>query len=224
MPVRRPEFEFSFVGRAEPCEVIVPARIEIDSGNRLRVAAIESLGQPHHRGQLLDHPLHLRREGVEPLVRLLRRRLPMVARDERDDLDLPWLEAAEVAVLDQVIRMPVMALVADVHADVVQQRAVFEQLAFRVAEFVRAARLVEDAERQARDLLRVLRPVVAALAQFDDAAAADVGIAIDLADPRAVALDVIDDQPLAQREIAERELLGLEVLEDRVEQDGAARR
>ena len=34
----------------------------------------------------------------------------MVARDERDDLDLLRIEAPQVAVLDQVVRVPVMAL------------------------------------------------------------------------------------------------------------------
>ena len=46
-----------------------------------------------------------------------------------------------------------MALVADVDADVVQQRAVLEPLALAVAEPVHARRLVEDIERETRDLL-----------------------------------------------------------------------
>ena len=70
-----------------------------------------------------------------------------------------------------------------------------------------AARLVEDARATSlRDLLRVLRPVAAALAELDDAAAPDVGIALDLADARAVAVDVVEHEPFAQGEIAEREL------------------
>ena len=67
------------------------------------------------------------------LVRFLRRRLAVVARDERDDFDLLRVEAAQIAVLDQIVRMAVVALVADVHADVVQQRAVLEPLALAVA-------------------------------------------------------------------------------------------
>jgi hypothetical protein len=54
----------------------------------------------------------------------------------------------------------------------------------------------------------MLRPVVAPLAQLDDAAAADVGVAIHLANPRAVALDVVDDQPLAKRQIAQGDFFG----------------
>ena len=87
---------------------------------------------------IADSVLTVRRsfavEVAVPLVRLLRRRLPMVARDQRDDLDLLRLEAAQVAILDQVVRMPVMPLVADVDADVVQQRAVLQPLALAVAE------------------------------------------------------------------------------------------
>ena len=64
-------------------------------------------------------------------VRLLRRRLAMIAGDERDHFDLLRIEAAQIAVLDQIVRMPVMPLVADVHADVVQERAVLEPLALR---------------------------------------------------------------------------------------------
>ena len=129
---------------------------------------------------------------------------------QRDDLDLLRIEPAQVAVLDQVIRMPVMALVADVDADVVQQRAVLQPLALAIAELVHRPRLIEERQRQPRDLLRVVRPVAAALAQLDDAAAADVGVALDLADRRRVAVDVVEHQPFAEREVAERDVLGAE--------------
>ena len=62
----------------------------------------------------------------------------MVAGDERDDFDLVRLEAAQVAVLDQVVGMAVMALVADVVADVVEQRRVLEPLALAVGQAVDA--------------------------------------------------------------------------------------
>ena len=63
-----------------------------------------------------------------------------------------------------------------------------------------------SADGQPRDLLRVLGPVVAALGQLEDAAAADVGIAIGLRDLLAVPRDVVEHQPFAQRQIAERDL------------------
>ena len=148
----------------------------------------------------------------------------MVAGDQRDGFDLVGLEAAQIAVLDQVVRVLVVPLVADVDADVVQQGRVFEPLALAVGQAVNAARLVEQRRRQPRDLLRVLGPVVAPLGQLDDAAAADVGIAIGLRDLLAVPRDVVEDQPFAQRQVAERDLGGAEPAEDRVEEDRAGDR
>ena len=50
----------------------------------------------------------------------------MVARHEAHDVDLLRLEAPEIAVLDQIEGMPMVALVADVLADIVQQRGILE--------------------------------------------------------------------------------------------------
>ena len=75
-----------------------------------------------------------------------------------------------------------MALVADVLADVVQDGGEVEPLAGPVVEAVRRARLVEERQRQARDLLGVVGGVVAALRQLDDAAAPDVRVALDALD------------------------------------------
>ena len=191
---------------------------------RLGVAAVEAFGEPHHRREPLDRLAQRSLQLAVPVVRFLRRRLPVVARDERDDLDLLRVESAQVAVLDQIVRMAVMALVADVDADVVQQRAVLQPFPLAVGEPVHAARLIEDVQRQPRDLLRVLRPVPAPLAEFDDAAAADVGIALDLADAGAVAVDVVEHDALAQGEVAEREPIGAEPADNRVEEDRAGHR
>ena len=84
-----------------------------------------------------------------------------------------------------------------------------------------AARLVEDRQRQPRDLVRVLGPVAAALGQLDDAAAPHVGVLAGLRDVLAVALDVVEHQPFAQREIAQRDLGRLEPLQHGVEQHRA---
>ena len=145
----------------------------------------------------------------------------MVARDEGHHLDFVWVESAQVAVLDQVVRMPVVARIADVDAEVVHERAVLEPFALAIGEPVDRARLVEQRERKARHLLRVDGVVVAPLGQLDGAAAADVGNLVDLRDLPLVAPDVVEDEALAQREIAERQLLGAETPQDRVEQDGA---
>ena len=85
---------------------------------------------------------------------------------------------AQVAVLDQVIRVLVVPRVADVHADVVQQRRVLEPLPLAVRQRVDAARLIEQRQREPRDVLRVLRLVAAPLGQFDGAAPPDVRVAI----------------------------------------------
>ena len=86
---------------------------------------------------------------AEAVVLPLRRRLAVIARDERDRLDLVRLEAAQIAVLDQVVRVLVVALVADVDADVVQERGVLEPFALAVGQAVDGARLIEQRRRRA---------------------------------------------------------------------------
>ena len=146
----------------------------------------------------------------------------MVSRDQRDDLDFLRIEAPQISILDQVIRMAMMAIVADVYANVMQQRGVFQPLALPVAQPVDAACLIENAERKARDLLRMFGPVAAAFSQFDDAAAANVGVALDLANARAIPVDVVEDEPFTQGQIAERQVFGAEPAQDRVEQHRSA--
>ncbi len=204
MAVRRPQFELGVTRGAQPREVVVAPRIEVDACQGLSVAAIEPLGKPDHRREHAHRPSLGAFEIPVALVRLLRRRLAMIAGDEGDDFDLLRIETAEIAVLDQVVRVPVMPLVADMHADVVQHGAELEPLSLAIAESVHALRLVENIERQARHLGGVLGPVAAALSKFDDAAAANIGVALDFLDPRAVAMDVVEDDAFSQREIAER--------------------
>ncbi len=148
----------------------------------------------------------------------------MVPRDERDRIDFLGLEAAQVAVLDQIVRMLVMALVADMHADVVQQRRVLEPFALAVGHPVHAACLLENRHREPRHLRRVLRPVVAAFRQLDDAAAPDVGIAIGLRDLLAMARDVVEHESLAEGHVAQGDFLRAEPADDRVEQHGTGDR
>jgi len=77
----------------------------------------------------------------------------MVPRDERNHFGFLRLEAAQIAVLDQVVRVLVVPLVADVHADVVQDRRVLEPLALAIGEAMDRARLIEERHRQTRDVL-----------------------------------------------------------------------
>jgi hypothetical protein len=82
------------------------------------------------------------------------------------------------------------------------------------------ARLVEDRERETCDLLRVFGKVVAPLGQLDGTAAPDVRDAIDLRDLLLVAPDVVDDEPFTQRQVAERDVLGVQAAKDRVDEHG----
>ena len=115
-------------------------------------------------------------------------------------------------------------LVADVHADVVEQRPVLEPLALAVGQPVGRARVVEELGRQPGDLPRMVRGVLAPLGQLDDAPAPHVGVALDLADLGGVAVDVVEHQAFAQGQVAHRELPGAEPLEDRVEQHASGHR
>ena len=66
-------------------------------------------------------------------------------------------------------------------------------------------------------------PVAAALGELDDAAPADVRVAIGLCDLLAVARDVIEHHAFTQRQVAQRELLGAEAAHERVNQHRAGR-
>ena len=91
-----------------------PRSRKLEAGDRLRVAAVEALGHAQDRRQHADRLAQRRGQPRVLFVRSLRRAAPVIAGDQRDDLDLVGIEAAQVAVLDQVVRVPVMALVADV--------------------------------------------------------------------------------------------------------------
>ena len=121
------------------------------------MAAVEAFGQTQHGGQRPNRAAALLAKVGEPLVLPVRRRLTMIPGDERDRLDFVRLESAQVAVRDQVVGMLVVPLVGNVDADVVKERRVFEPLALAIGERVDAARLIEEGDRQARHLKRVLR-------------------------------------------------------------------
>ena len=70
----------------------------------------------------------------------------MVSRDERDDVNFRRLEPPQSAVPDQIVRMPMVTLVADVDADIVEQRRILQPFPLTVAETVHAPGLVEHGE------------------------------------------------------------------------------
>jgi hypothetical protein len=218
---RRPELQFGISRGAQLQQSVFSPIVQLDVRDGLGMAAIEAFGQPQDRRQRLHHsPPRLGQLG-ESGMPALGRCPPVVAGDQREDLDLLGVEAAQIAVAYQVVRVFVMTLIADVHADVMEQRRVLEPLAFGVGQGVYAAGLIEQGYGQARDLVRVVRPIVAPFAELDDAATADVGIAFGLHDLLAMAFDVVEDQTLSQRQIAERDLLRGEPADDGVEQQCA---
>jgi hypothetical protein len=205
VPVAGPELEFGVAGRPQLEERVRSAIVQFNGGDRLGVAAVEVFGEAQHGGERAYHAAALLLQVAVAFVAAIGDGAPMVAGDQRDGLDLVGLEAAQIAVLDQVVRVLVVALVADVDADIVEQRRIFQPLAVPIRQAVHAARLIEQRHRQTRHLLRVLGPVVAPLAELDDAATSDVGVAIGLRDLLAVSRDVVEDQALTQRQVAERQ-------------------
>jgi len=151
-----PQFELRVSVRSQSGEIIVAAREQVDAGECLRVAAVEPFGQPHNRREYPNGSAQAAIEVPVSLVGFLRRRLSMVSRDQRDDLDFLRIEAAQISILDQVVGMTVMTIVTDVYADIVKECRDLEPFSLAVAKAVDAARLVKNAERQARDLLRMI--------------------------------------------------------------------
>ena len=193
-----PQLELHIACRPQLQQVVVAAVVDLEAGNTLRVAAIEALGEPQHRRQRANGAPRPPRQLAEAVVLALRRALAVVARDQRDRFDLFRLEAAQVAVLHQVVRVLVVPLVADMDADVVDDRRELEPLPLAVGEAVDRARLIEQRGRELRHLRRVFRIVVAPLGEFVHAATPHVGIAIRLRDFLPVPRDVVEDHALAQ--------------------------
>ena len=218
----RPDLQLRVAGRAElQQERFIALILHLQVRDDLRVAAVEALGDTENRGKRV---LTVRRSDGDRLAYSscpLWRAAAMVARDEGNHVDFVRFEAPQVAVLDQVVGMSMVARIADVRAEVVHQGRIFEPLAFPIGQAVNGACLVEHRECQARDVLRVPRDVVAALGQLDGAAAPHVGDAIDLRNLSLVTPHVVEDESLSEREIAQRQLVRAEPPKDRVEQDRA---
>src|SRR5690242_6230191 len=107
------------------------------------MAAVEALGHPQDRGERA-HRLSLSGpESGEFCVRLAWHAATVVPGNQSDRFNLVRRKAAQVAVLHEVIRMPVMAGETDVRADVVEQGGVLEPFALAVAQAVHVPGLVE---------------------------------------------------------------------------------
>jgi hypothetical protein len=188
------------------------------------MTAIEAFCKPQDRRERADDFPPLWRQLLVSRVTPLGRLAAMVTGEKSNRLDLVGLEPAQIAVPDQVIRMLMVPLVADVDADVVQKGRIFEPFLFAVRQPVYGPGLIEQRRRQARDVVRMVGPVVASFGQLDDAAPAHVRIAVGLRDLLAMSCDVIEHEPFPQRQIAERDLGGAEPTEDLVEKDRAGHR
>src|SRR5262249_42576707 len=103
-----PHFELRIPRRAKLQEIVVAAIVQGGTGDRLLVAPVEALGEAQDRRQRPDRPAPAPAHRAELLVAAFRRAASMVFGDERDRLDVVGLEAPQIAVLDQVVRMPVM--------------------------------------------------------------------------------------------------------------------
>src|SRR5262249_32952247 len=120
MSLRGPELELRVASRPDLQQRVVAAVVELEAGDRLRVTAIEIFRQTKLRREPSDAFTSLSAEFSEVRVVARRWRPPMVASHQRNRFDLLRLETAQVAVLDQVIRVAVVTLVADVDARIVQ--------------------------------------------------------------------------------------------------------
>ncbi len=197
MAHRRPLLQLGVALGPQLEQRVLPAIVQFDAADGLGVAAIEALREPEDGGERADGAAAVAREGAQHPMTLLRGGAAVIARDERDGFDFVRLEAAQIAVADEIFGVLVMAFVADVHADVVEQGRVLQPLALPVGQAMHRARLVEQGRRQPRDLLGVLRPVAAALGELDNAPTPDVRIPIGLRDLLAMPGDVVEDDALA---------------------------
>jgi hypothetical protein len=83
------------------------------------MTAVQAFGQTQDGRQRPDGPPPLSLEVPIAIMAALGSGLTMVPGDERDGFNLIRFKSAQVAVLDEVVRMLVVTFVADVYADVV---------------------------------------------------------------------------------------------------------
>ena len=117
--------------------------MQLHACDGLGMATIEAFGQSEDRGEGSDRLALLARQVAESFVAALGCRLPVIAREQRHDFDLVGFETAQITIADQVVRMPVMLLVADMDTDVVQKRSVLQPFTIAIGEAMDAARLIE---------------------------------------------------------------------------------
>ena len=182
------------------------------------MATVQTLGDSEDRCEGAYGPAQRRRKLRVLRMRPFRGATAVIPRDQRHHFDLIWMKAAQIAVLDQVVGMIVMAGKADVATDVVHQRGIFEPFALAVGEPMDRSRLIEERKREPYDLIRVIGVVAAALGEFERAPAPHVRNAVDLRDLASVPTNIIEHQPFTKRQVTQRQFLRAEAAENRVEQ------
>src|SRR5919197_686158 len=131
-----PHLQLGVARRANLQQIVVASVVELDGADRLRVASIEALGETQDCRERPDRSSYPASERTELVVAPLGRALTVIARDERDRFDFLGLEPAQVAVLDQIVRVLVVPFVADMDAQVVQDGGVLDPLAFEIRHAV----------------------------------------------------------------------------------------
>jgi hypothetical protein len=216
-----PELELGVTRGSNLQQRIVAPIVEFDARDRLGVAAVEILRQAQDGGETPDHFAKLTAELFEIRVPARGRCAPVIASHQRNGFDLVRFETAQIAVFDQVIGVTMVTFVTDVDAGIVQNGRVLEPFALLVGHAVNGACPVEERKGKPRDLVRVIRPIAAALSEFDHTAPAHVRIPIGLRDLLPVFGDVIENQTLAKRQVAQADLVRVEPFQNGVEQDRA---
>jgi hypothetical protein len=93
MPLRRPELQLRIARRSQLQQPVVAAVVQLEPGHRLRVAAVEALGEPENRRKRPYGPPARAAKLPVLLVAPLRRRLAVIAGHQRDNLNLFRIEA-----------------------------------------------------------------------------------------------------------------------------------
>jgi hypothetical protein len=105
LPVGCPQLQLGVAGGSDLEQHVFAAVVKLDPGDRLRMAAIEVLGQAQDRGECAHDTTALPRQSAEGLVPPARHTTAMVLRHERYRFDLVRLESPQVAVPDEIVRM-----------------------------------------------------------------------------------------------------------------------
>ena len=130
-------------------------------------------------------------------------------------------EAFEVAVLDEVGGVFVVAGVADVPADVVEDRGVFEQLTVVGVQAMEGTEAVEERQGELGHLEGVFFVEIAAAAEFENAATPRVTNLNRKFDLRPMCLHVVDNHPFTHRTIADINTWKVELIEEILDDGGA---